>query len=75
VRPLADPAHTLVRSLLLSLAIALPAGALDGRKTTAHDLALDPIRFELPNGMVVLLAPEKTGSSVLVSTSFRAGTL
>ena len=61
--------------LFFLLAIALPAAALDGRKTTARDLSVELTRFELPNGMVVLLAPDKTGSSVFVSTSFRAGTL
>ena len=62
-------------ALFVALAAALPAAALEGRKTTARDLSLDVIRFELPNGMIVLLAPDKTGSSVLVSTAFRAGTL
>jgi len=63
------------RIFVLALAVALPAAAVDGRKTTARDLSLEVTRFELPNGMVVLLAPDKTGSGVLVSTAFRAGTL
>ena len=64
-----------MKSFILTILLALPALATEGRKTTARDLSLDVIRYELPNGMVVLLAPDKTGSSVLVTTSFRAGTL
>jgi predicted Zn-dependent peptidase len=68
-----------LKRLLPALLVALPAAALDhrgeGRKTTARDLAVDLQRYELPNGLVVLLAPDPAGSSVFVSTSFRAGTL
>src|SRR5207302_5373627 len=73
--PPIDPARSVKSVLLFLLAIALPAAALDGRKTTARDLSVDLKRIELPNGIVVLLAPDKTGSSVFVSTNFRAGTL
>jgi len=47
----------------------------EGRKTTARDFAVDVQRIELPNGLVVLLSPEPTASSVLVWMTFRAGTV
>ncbi len=47
----------------------------DGRKTTARDLAVEVERIELPNGLVVLLAPDATTSSVAVWMAFRAGAL
>lgn len=59
-------------TLLLALLFAAP---IEGRKTTARDLAVDVQRYELPNGLTVLLAPDKTGSSVFVNTAFRAGTV
>jgi len=68
--------------LLLAASIALAAGPAaairkdeDGRKTTAHDLSVDVERIVLPNGLVVLLSPDPSISSVLVWMSFRAGTL
>jgi hypothetical protein len=66
---------------LLWLLATLPAGAggvdhrNEGRKTTARDLAVDLQRYELPNGLVVLLSPDATVSSVMVELTFRAGTL
>ena len=36
---------------------------------------MDAQRFELPNGLIVLLAPDRGFSNVLVWTTFRAGTL
>ena len=47
----------------------------EGRKTTAKDLSVSLERFVLPNGLVVLLAPDPLVSSVFVSITFRAGTL
>lgn len=54
-----------------------PASAtvLDVRKTGPEALSLAVERHVLPNGLVVLLAPDPTVSSVLVWSSFRAGTL
>src|SRR5436305_12857734 len=68
------------RHLFLLVALAAwPAAAIDhrgeGRKTNARELSVDVQRFELPNGLVVLLAPDPTVSSVMVETTFRAGTL
>lgn len=67
---------------LLAIAAGLStsrAGALDhrgeGRKTTPRDLSVDLKRYELPNGLVVLLAPDPSVSSVMVQMTFRAGTL
>jgi len=47
----------------------------EGRRTTARDFSVDTQRFELPNGLIVLLAPDRGFSNVLVWTTFRAGTL
>ena len=67
------------RSLACLLFLSLPAAALDhrgeGRKTTARDLAVDVQRFELANGLVVLLSPDPTVSGVMVEMTFRAGAL
>ena len=72
----------LLPSLALSLLVlAHPAVAraaatvIDNRKTAADALAVATERFELPNGLVVLLSPDPTVSSVLVWSTFRAGTL
>ncbi len=71
------PSHVLA----LALAAAAPGAArayydaADYRKTTPRDLSLEVERLELPNGLVVLLAPDPSASSVLVWTSFRAGAL
>ena len=69
-------------SLLLAAVVALVAHraealhlAGEGRKTSARDLSLEVRRVALPNGMVVLLAPDPTASSVLVWMTFRAGTV
>jgi hypothetical protein len=63
----------------LALLAALPAAAIDhrgeGRKSSARDLSVELQRFELPNGLVVLLSPDPTVSSVMVELTFRAGTL
>src|SRR5438270_740219 len=61
--------------LLAALAATPVAANHEGRKTTSRDLAVDLQRFELPNGLVVLLAPDANVSSVYVSMTFRAGTL
>src|SRR5688572_16758389 len=45
------------------------------RKSSARDLSLSIERLSLANGMVVLLVPDPTASSVWVETTFRAGTL
>src|SRR5438105_8458857 len=47
----------------------------EGRRTTARDFSVDTQRFELTNGLIVLLAPDRGFSNVLVWTPFRAGTL
>lgn len=66
-------------ALLGLFLLAAPARAIDhrgeGRKTTTADLAVEPTRFELPNGLTVLLAPDPTVSSVLVWMTYRAGTV
>jgi predicted Zn-dependent peptidase len=61
------------------LAASVPAAAIDhrgeGRKTTQRDLSVELTRYELPNGLVVLLSPDPSVSSVMVEITFRAGTL
>lgn len=47
----------------------------EGRKTSARDLAVKVQRVVLPNGLVVLLAPDPGDTSVLVWMTFRAGAL
>jgi predicted Zn-dependent peptidase len=47
----------------------------EGRKTSVKDLAVAVQRVVLPNGLVVLLAPDATDAGVLVWMTFRAGTL
>jgi predicted Zn-dependent peptidase len=64
---------------LVGILVALapgPAAAVrdEGRKTTAKELSVEVQRYELANGLVVLLAPDPV-SSVFVSMTFRAGTL
>jgi predicted Zn-dependent peptidase len=63
--------------ILASHASAARASAtvIDNRLTTPEALALPVERLVLPNGLVLLLAPDPTASSVLVWTTFRAGTL
>jgi predicted Zn-dependent peptidase len=67
------------RIWLLLFFLAGPARAIDhrgeGRKTKTADLAVEPTRFELANGLTVLLAPDPTVSSVLVWITYRAGTI
>src|ERR1700761_8078319 len=64
---------------LLLLAAPVRANGIDhrgeGRKTKAADLAVEPKRFELQNGLTVLLAPDPTVSSALVWITYRAGTV
>lgn len=69
-------------SLLLASLVALLAPRAEamhspgeGRKTSAHDFSLAVRRLVLPNGLVVLLAPDPTASSVLLWMTFRAGTV
>jgi zinc protease len=65
--------------LLGLLLLSGPARAIDhrgeGRKTKASDLAVEPQRFELANGLTVLLSPDPSVSSVLVWITYRAGTI
>jgi predicted Zn-dependent peptidase len=71
-------ARRLAAALLLLAHAAAARGAstlVDNRKTSAEALAVKSERFVLPNGLVVLLSPDPTLSSVLVWTTFRAGTL
>lgn len=80
-RSLARPRRALGgAALLLALAagpgvLAQPLGGQPGRRTTPQELAIEVERYELPNGLVVLLAPDPTTTSVLVWTTFRAGAL
>src|SRR5690349_19522466 len=73
--------HVRLLPLAVFAALALGAGGAgaynpgEGRKTTDKDFAVRLQRFELPNGLVVLLAPDPGSTSVLVWTTFRAGTL
>lgn len=73
--------HRTVQLALSALLAALPGTAhgsatvIDNRKTAAEALAVPVERFELPNGLVVLLSPDPSVSSVLVWSTFRAGTL
>jgi len=71
-----------VLQVLLSAAVALalprsaPASVLEeGRKATRQALAVEVERFVLANGLVVLLSPDPTVSSVAVWMTFRAGAL
>lgn len=64
--------------LAVALAAALPGAArpnsvADFRKAPPGAFALAVERRVLPNGLVVLLAPDPTVSSVAVWTTFRAG--
>ncbi len=43
------------------------------RKTKPEDFAIEVERFRLGNGMIVLLSPDETASSVVVDLTFRAG--
>src|ERR1041384_3343768 len=62
--------------LLTILCAPRPSPALEQhRKTSAHDLAVDLQRFQLANGLVVLLAPDPGVSSVMVEMTFRAGAI
>jgi predicted Zn-dependent peptidase len=76
-----DVRHVRLLPLAVFAALALGAGGAraynpgEGRKTTDKDFAVRLQRFELPNGLVVLLAPDPGSTSVLVWTTFRAGTL
>src|SRR5262252_6275556 len=45
------------------------------RRTKAEDFALKTERVVMPNGLVVLLAPDPSVSSVMVRIAFRAGAL
>ncbi len=54
---------------------ATPIDPTEQRKTSNRDLSVPVERFVLPNGLVVLLSPDATTSSVLVWMTFRAGTL
>jgi predicted Zn-dependent peptidase len=67
-------------ALALAAALLLPAPARAGlleqaRKTDARALAVDVQRSVLPNGLVVLLAPDPTATGVAVWMSFRAGAI
>ncbi len=67
-------------ALVLALA-ALPWSASaqargdEGRKLASHHLSVPLERFELPNGLTVLLSPDPAASSALVWMTFRAGAL
>lgn len=45
------------------------------RRTTPEDFAFDVERVVLPNGLVVILAPDRAARSVWVEMGFRAGAL
>ncbi len=65
-----------IAAAVLALGIAGAARAnqlTDFRKSTPRALSLDVQRFVLPNGLVVLLAPDPKVSSVAVRMTFRAG--
>jgi predicted Zn-dependent peptidase len=72
----ADRARTFLA--LVTLLLAQGAWALhlpgEGRRTKARDFSVKVDRVELPNGLVVLLAPDPSAASVLVWMTFRAGT-
>ena len=62
----------------LAVCAALPAHAYspsDGRRTSDKDLEVPVQRLVLPNGLVVLLAPDPAATGVWVRMSYRAGTL
>jgi predicted Zn-dependent peptidase len=66
----------------LAVVLALTAQAAaamhypgEGRKTKGRDFAVQVQKVKLPNGLVVLLAPDPTDSRVLVRMTFLAGTL
>jgi len=52
---------------------ALPNALADFRKSTPEALAVEAERVVLPNGLVLLLAPDPAVSSVAVWMTFRAG--
>jgi zinc protease len=71
-----------MRRILIAAAIAVavaPAarGSVleDARKITPRQLSVEVERLELANGLVVLLAPDPSVSSVAVWMSFRAGSI
>lgn len=53
----------------------LPEPDYETRKSTPKDLALEVERYVLPNGLVVLLAPDPSSASVLVDMTFYAGAI
>lgn len=59
---------------LLALAY-LPEPDYETRQSSPKDLALDVERAVLPNGLVVLLDPDPSASSVLVDMAFFAGAI
>ncbi len=66
--------------LVVATVLALPSAAgasilEEARKTTRQQLSVAVERFELANGLVVLLAPDPSFSSVAVWMTFRAGAL
>lgn len=68
----------LLAALLAALALPRPsaAGILDEKRKIGPGALSVPVeRVVLPNGLVVLLAPDPTVSSVAVWMSFRAGAL
>jgi zinc protease len=70
-------AATLAAFLLLLPAASARGSAtvVDNRKAPAEALGVGLERYELPNGLVVLLSPDPSASSVLVWSTFRAGAL
>jgi zinc protease len=69
------------RPVFLVLALVAPGAAGAGtfdearRKTTRQQLSVEVERLELPNGLVVLLAPDQGVSSVAVWMTFQAGAI
>ncbi len=64
-----------VAALALLALSYLPEPNYETRRAAPQDLALDVERFVLPNGLVVLLNPDPSSSSVLVDMAFFAGAI
>ena len=68
------PRRAIAACATVAIAASARAGVLEERrKTTPAQLAVAAQRYVLPNGLVVVLAPDPSASGVAVWMTFRAG--
>lgn len=70
-----DPRTLVFVALVAGAARLAHAGEIPGRKTRPEDLDISVERYALPNGLTVLLSPDRRASRIVVDAAFRAGTL